>query len=113
MLWVLNGTPSLPSLSCSWKSQPCPSAPGIAMGLTCYHHSFTSLKPCLEFGKVGGLGWEGLPVQVSRRRTGNDPPEEPTSVGCLLPHRKLLLPGSHILAGVTARWGLSVIQDLH
>lgn len=55
------------------------------MGLTCYHHSFTSLKPCLEFGEVGGLGWEGLPVQVSRGRTGNDPPEENNRQGAFYP----------------------------
>lgn len=52
--------PHLPSLSCSWKGQPCPSAPVIAVGLAGYHQSFTSLGTRL------GLREVLVPVQVSR-----------------------------------------------
>lgn len=82
-------------------------APVTTVGLACDRHSFTSLDTCLEFGEVWGSGWAAVPAQVSGGRTGSEPS------GCLLPLRKLLLPASRILARVTGRWGLSLIQALH
>lgn len=104
--------PHLPSLSCCWKGQPCPSDPVKAVKPACYHQSFTSLEVNSSTSLQLGFFEVLVPVHVSqvgqvithRRKI---------TFGVSLPHRTLLLPATHIPARVTRMWDLSVTQDLH